>query len=265
MTFKEQMAGHLCKRLESLMPVDKPWCNILGRGFVILEDHMGTDLDIINAARKSFNDESLEFTDKDGKLLKYLFENKHTSPFEMVEFKFTVRAPIFVANQWMRHRTWSFNEVSRRYTSDDIDFWMPDGDSTFTNKRGVRKQSKSNKQSSVPIDVTKELDTNELKCLMVGWHHFMSAYEVAEDCYRKMIAMGMCREQARAVLPVGLMTDFVAKVDLHNLLHFLRLRLHPHAQVEIQDYALAILEMIEPIVPETIKLFRKSLDFEIEV
>lgn len=262
MTFKEQMAGHLSKHLVSLMPADKPWCNILGRGFVILEDHMGTDLDIINAARKSFNDESLEFTDKDGKLLKYLFENKHTSPFEMVEFKFTVRAPIFVANQWMRHRTWSFNEVSRRYTSDDIDFWMPSG-LRDNPKRGIRKQSKDNKQSSIPLGAI--ADEEELKLYFWGWGHFMRAYEEAEKHYRVMIEMGMCREQARAVLPVGLMTDFVAKVDLHNLLHFLRLRLHPHAQIEIQDYALAILEMIEPIVPETIKLFRKSLDFGIEV
>lgn len=209
---------------------------VLGNGYVNLIDSMGNDLRIVNAARKSFNKESNTFTDKDKKLLKYLWDNKHTTPFEMVEFTFEVKAPLFVVRQWQRHRTWSYNECSRRYTSEDLDFHYPDS---------LRKQSKSNKQSSEDafckeeiIEFQNEILKNTQECIFV---------------YNRLLEKGVCREQARMSLPQNMMVEMVAKVDLNNLLHFLNLRLHKHAQKEIQEYAKAIIELIRPIVPYTIK------------
>lgn len=219
------------------------WIPVLDGGYVALIDHMGTDIDIVNAARKSFNVESFLLDEKDKKLLKYLWKNRHTSPFEMVEFKFAVKAPLFVARQWMRHRTWSYNEVSRRYTSDRLDFYTPHTD-------WIRSQSKSNRQASEP-----ELDGG------IAFAASLSMMCVAQDlesAYYDLIDKGVAREQARAILPQSMYVEFVAKVNLWNLLHFLELRLDSHAQWEIQLYAEAILEMIENIVPETVKLFKES-------
>lgn len=217
---------------------------VLGNGYINLVDSMGDDLRIVNAARKSFGKQSGDFSPKDKKLLKYLWENKHTSPFEMVEFTFEVKAPLFVVRQWQRHRTWSYNEVSRRYTSEDLDFHVPDR---------IRTQSKDNKQSSDGF-------------LYESGSEFIrgAIEEHIENClslYNGLIREGCCREQARMVLPQNMMVEMVAKTDLSNLLHFLRLRLHKHAQWEIQEYAKAIVELIEPVVPETIKLFKKESEF----
>ena len=217
---------------------------VLGNGYVNLVDSMGDDLRIVNAARKSFGKQSGDFSPKDKKLLKYLWENKHTSPFEMVEFTFEVKAPLFVVRQWQRHRTWSYNEVSRRYTSEALDFYFPE---TW------RLQDEDNKQASSGEFNEAEaiLFNSQLDCLV-------------EEClnrYNWFIDLGVCREQARMVLPQNMMVEMVAKTDLSNLLHFLRLRLHKHAQWEIQEYAKAIVELIEPVVPETIKLFKKESEF----
>lgn len=214
---------------------------VLNNGYVELTDHMGDDLRIINAARKSFNKESLELGEKDAKLLKYLWDNNHTSPFEMVEFLFEVKAPLFVVRQWQRHRTWSYNEVSRRYTSEDLDFYFPEI---------WRKQSEDNRQSSK--DRLNEKDEG------IFLREFPMLVNECLYFYENMIENGVCREQARMVLPQNMMVKFVAKVDLKNLLDFLILRLHPHAQWEIQQYAKAIVELITPVVPETMKLFTES-------
>lgn len=202
---------------------------------------MGDDLRIVNAARKSFSQESKEFTSKDRKLLKYLWENKHTSPFEMVEFTFEVKAPLFVVRQWQRHRMWNYNEVSRRYTSEDIEFYIPEK---------FRIQDTDNKQASYG-----QLDKD------IEQYHIRSFNNIVEnllDYYWEMIGDGVCREQARMILPQNMMVEMVAKTDLHNLIHFIKLRLHPHAQWEIQEYARAIVDLIQPIVPETVKLFEEK-------
>ena len=211
---------------------------VLNNGYVNLVDSMGSDLTIVNAARKSFGKSSDKFTNRDRKLLKYLWDNKHTSPFEMVEFLFEVKAPLFVVRQWQRHRTWSYNEVSRRYTSEDLDFYYPEV---------WRKQDTDNKQASKgKFTWSKNNDlSHDLQDVV---------YRCYEDVYKHMIQNGVCREQARMVLPQNMMVEMVAKTDLHNLIHFLRLRLHKHAQWEIQEYARAIVKLIEPVVPETIKL-----------
>jgi len=112
---------------------------VLENGYINLIDVMGDDLRIVNAARKSFGSRTYSFGPKEKKLLKYLWDNQHTSPFEMVEFMFEVKAPLFVVRQWQRHRTWSYNEVSRRYTSDGLDFYVPEK---------IRTQAKDNKQAS---------------------------------------------------------------------------------------------------------------------
>jgi len=208
-----------------------------GQGYVNLIDYMGDDLAIVNAARKSLDIEKDIFDKNDIKLLKYLWDNKHTSPFEMVEFKFAVKCPLFIARQWMRHRTWSYNEVSRRYTNENVEFFVPEI---------LRKQSKDNKQASEGVHQDSIYWIDEMK----------DCNNTVIDLYNDLIGVGVCREQARGILPQNMMVDFYAKVDLHNLIGFLRLRDHPHAQWEMQEYARAIERLIAPIVPETMKLFR---------
>lgn len=213
---------------------------VLNNGYVELIDSMGDDLRIVNAARKSFGKKSQTFGISEKKLLEYLWKNNHTSPFEMVEFTFNVKAPLFVIRQWHRHRTWSYNEVSRRYTSGGLDFHFPDS---------WRFQSEDNKQSSHG-----EFEDN----LLIN-NVFSRSIEQAFTTYNFMVDQGVCREQARMVLPQNMMVEMVAKVDLSNLIKFLKLRNHEHAQWEIRQYAIAIEQLIEPIVPETMKLYRGEI------
>lgn len=215
-------------------------------GSINLIDSMGDDLRIVNAARKSFGKGSKTFTDKDRKLLRYLWENDHTSPFEMVEFMFEVEAPLFVVRQWQRHRTWSFNEVSRRYTSENIKFFYPN---QFVNTP-LRKQSNNNKQSSYG-EIEPELG-------LALESEISNLTKIAYKTYVDLLKYGVCREQARMILPQNMMVEFVAKVDLHNLLRFLKLRLHEHTQEEMREFAKKIVILIKPIVPETMKLFEEG-------
>jgi len=167
-----------------------------------------------------------------------LLVNRHTSPFEQVEFQFRVKCPIFVVRQWHRHRTWSYNEVSRRYTSEEMEFHIP---------TELRKQSKDNKQMSAGLIENPESMIENMRRLT----------EISNTTYELLLDYGVCREQARMILPQNMYTSFYAKVDLHNLLHFLELRNHPHAQEEIRLYAQAIEQLIEPIVPVTLKIWKE--------
>lgn len=210
---------------------------VLDKGFIELIAHMGDDNTVVSAARVSYLGES-KGLEQDAKLIKYLLKNKHTSPFEQVEFQFMVKCPLFVRSQWMRHRTWSYNEVSRRYTSDEIEFHVPSE---------IRLQSDDNKQMSAglmenPGLIIDAIKTSALMC-----------YEM----YEGMLRLGVAREQARMILPQSMYTKFYAKVDLHNLFHFLELRLHLHAQPEIRLYAQAIEELIKPIVPISYKTWKE--------
>jgi thymidylate synthase (FAD) len=223
---------------------------ILDHGYVALLDHMGTDIDIVNAARKSFNRESVVFDESDRKLLKYLWDKKHTSPYEMVEIKMAVMAPMFVARQWMRHRTFSISERSMRYTEDRLRFYVP-------NVEWLRSQSNSDRQASVDW-IAETMDDVQPRDNIVCRMNMIGNVNDCETTYRNLLKNGVCREQARMVLPQSLYTEFIAKVDLHNLLHFLELRLDKHAQWEIQQYAEAIVDMLEAIVPETMKLFKET-------
>ena len=221
---------------------------VLNHGYIGLVKSSGTDLDIVQAARVSYDAEwrpleEGELVQKDEKLLRYLLANKHTSPFEHVTFTFEVRAPIFVFRQWHRHRTWSFNEVSARYTELDMGYYIPA-------LQQITTQSTDNKQMRT--------DTMNPNADVIQ-------REIAQQCksafreYKRLMDMGCPRELARSVLPVASYSKMFATVDLHNLLHFLTLRLHAHSQYEIRVYAEAIVKLIEPIVPVTMKIFKEGL------
>jgi thymidylate synthase (FAD) len=215
---------------------------LLDHGHVRLVDHMGDDMSIVRSARVSYNAEARN-DGSDEKLIGYLMRNRHTSPFEAVTFTFDVKAPIFIFRQWHRHRTWSFNEVSARYTELPEEFYVPEVEQITT-------QHSSNKQ----------MRTTEQHPEAAFWQKAMRhACENAFRDYKALLEAGVPRELARSVLPVSTYSHMFATVDLHNLFHFLRLRLHEHAQYEIRVYAQAMLELIEPVVPTSVKFFRESL------
>lgn len=219
--------------------------NVLNHGFVRLVEHMGSDLSIVRNARVSYDAEwrSGEDEGKDAKLIDYLVKNRHTSPLESCVFTFEVKAPIFVFRQWHRHRTWSFNEVSARYSELPNEFYIPEISQITT-------QSTSNKQ----------MRTDELHPEADQIQEYI--HEICDEAhvvYRLLIAKGCPRELARGVLPVNTFSHMFATVDLHNLAHFLKLRLHSHSQYEIRVYAQAMLDLIEPLVPVTVGAIRKHI------
>jgi len=208
-----------------------------GQGWIGLIDHLGTESTIVNAARVSFGKLKTEMDERDVKLLEYLIANKHTSPLEHMVFTFSIHCPLFVRGQWHRHRTWSYNEISRRYTEVDMEFYTP---------VDLRRQAESDRQASVADPA---FEGGELKQAISA--HYQASFEL----YEKLLASGVCREQARGVLPQNMMVTFWGTVDLSNLLHFLELRDSEHAQYEIREYAAAIKQLIKPIVPNVAKYF----------
>jgi thymidylate synthase (FAD) len=208
-----------------------------GQGWVGLVETMGTETTIVNAARVSFGKFVDEMAPRDVELLRFLIEHRHTSPLEHVVFSFIVHCPLFVRSQWHRHRTWSYNEISRRYTDVDIEFYCP---------ARVRAQSPDNRQASVDdLDQSLQADARA---------RIEAMNEQSRVAYEELLEMGVCREQARGVLAQNLMTTFWATVDLSNLLHFVELRDHPGAQWEIQQYAHAIKDLVRPAVPHVAEI-----------
>lgn len=230
-----------CEVHVDLMPDATCTCqqiNVLDHGYVRLVDIMGSDLSISRAARVSYDAPARE---KDAGLINYLRKNKHTSPFEAVTLTFEVKAPIFVFRQWHRHRTWSYNEVSARYTTLPSEFYVPEPGQITT-------QSKDNKQmrSGVPNRYRREI-AELIDRLSVEAH----------DLYHALLNMECPRELARSVLPVNTYSKMFATVNLHNLFHFLNLRMHKHAQYEIMVFARAMLHLIEPHVPQAVAAFKE--------
>ena len=211
-----------------------------GQGWIGLIDHLGTESTIVNAARVSFGKIKTEMDERDVKLLEYLIANKHTSPLEHMVFTFSIHCPLFVRGQWHRHRTWSYNEISRRYTEVDMEFYTP---------AALRRQAASDRQASV---ADPEFDGTALQ-ESIRKHNLDSL-----ALYENLLAAGVCREQARGVLPQNMMVTFWGTVDLSNLLHFLDLRDSEHAQYEIREYAIAIKKLIKPIVPNVAAYFAKQ-------
>lgn len=172
------------------------------------------------------------------RLIRYLYRHRHTSPFEMAEAQFYLRMPIFVARQYVRHRTANLNEYSGRYSELSSDFYTPAAEV-------LQPQSKSNKQGREG-----ELET---AALMKASNILVSAQASAMDAYKELLDLGVAREIARIVTPVGTYTEMYWKCDVHNLLHLLKLRVDRHAQQEIRDFANAIYEMVKPFFPLTFK------------
>ena len=214
-----------------------------GIGSVQLINMMGTDRTAINSARVSFNkDEFLGFDDepldeKDEKLLSFLIRSGHTSVHEHSVLTFRITCPLYISKQIMRHRTFSYNEISRRYTSEKIEFFTPPH---------FRKQSKKNLQCSLDEGVD-----NQLKALDV----YETAIKQVREAYNQLLAMGVCREQARGILPNCTYTSFYMTGNLNNWIKFLKLRLDEHAQKEVQMVAEEIKNVIQEYFPLTMKHF----------
>lgn len=229
------------------------YSNSNSKGFVELVDSLGTDgLTPVNAARASYGKESTELTDRDRKLLNYCMREGHTSIFEHNAITFRFKVPLFVARQHMRHRTWSFNEISRRYTSVDIDFYCPDS---------FRVQHKSNHQASI-AESSINPTVNYLDGEFLGYETAASeavAFHVNHSVklYEDMIDNGVAREQARMVLPQNIYTTYWGTVNLNNLIKFINLRDHEGAQVEIQEMAKACRTIATALWPETMTLYNK--------
>lgn len=223
---------------------------VLDHGYVRLVDYMGSDLSIVRAARVSYNADwrAGDDTGSDSRLIRYLIKNGHTSPFEHVIFTFEVKAPIFVFRQWHRHRTWSFNEVSARYSELPEEFYTP-------RPEDIGVQSKNNKQAR---DLGADLSDEDYNQLLSEVAYYEKDCRRAFASYRWLLERGWPRELARCTLPLSTYSKMFATIDLHNLFHFLELRLHEHSQFEIRDYAEAILELVDDAVPVAIDAWREN-------
>ena len=210
-----------------------------GQGWVGLIDHLGSEATIVNAARVSFGKLKKEIDERDVTLLHYLIDNKHTSPLEHLVFTFSIHCPLFIRGQWHRHRTWSYNEISRRYTEVDLEFYTPPK---------LRRQAETNRQASVD---SPDFEDAALRKMIAEQN------ERSLALYNSLLEAGVCREQARGVLPQNMMVTFWGTVNLNNLLHFLELRDSEHAQWEIREYAKAIKKLIKPIIPNVASYFEK--------
>lgn len=216
-----------------------------GIGIVSLIDHMGDDARAVHAARVSFlRDEDLltsdgRLNDKDKKLAKFLLKHQHTSPFEHSSLSVRVKVPLFIRSQIMRHRTFSYNEVSRRYTDSCIEFHIP---------KELRQQSEKNLQCS-----TDEVVFNNDKLVNMMRDQADAAFRT----YQMFLDCGVCREQARAVLPQNMYTTFYMTGNLLNWIKFLRLRLDEHAQPEVQELGYAILQLMSEVFPDTVEILQE--------
>lgn len=219
---------------------------VLDHGFVRLVDHMGSDLSIVRSARVSYDAawRAGEDQGSDARLINYLWKNHHTTPFEAVTFTFEVKAPIFVFRQWHRHRTWTFNELSARYRELPEEFYVPAADK-------IGEQSTNNKQARVIAEGNGADRSGDIAA-------YKSTCESAFAEYRMLLENGWPRELARAVLPLSTYSHMFATVDLLNLMKFLTLRCHSHAQYEIRVYAEVMLNLVEPVAPVAISAWKST-------
>lgn len=212
---------------------------VLPSGYVGLIDFMGSDDRIVQAARVSYGKGTVKLRE-DRSLIRYLMRHKHTTPFEMVELAFIAKMPITVARQWIRHRTANVNEYSLRYSEATDEIYIPDTDRIL----GQGKRNRQGSEGSVDPEVKKKF-RNDL----------MNGAKRAYMAYQRAISGGIARETARQGLPVGTYTKWHWKIDLHNLFHFLELRLDPHAQWEIRQYAVPMFELARLVAPNACEAF----------
>lgn len=207
--------------------------SLLDHGLIRVIDYMGNDQSIVDAARISYGQGTTSKNDDKG-LINYLMRHHHTTPFEMCEIKLYIKCPIFVARQWMRHRTASINEYSARYSEVKDEMYIP-------KEEHVKGQHSTNKQmSDNPV-------SNQVSDYFIG--NLESSSKLQYNDYTDALDSGISRETARIGLPLNTYTEFVWKMDLHNLLHFLRLRIDSHAQYEIRVYADAIAGIVKSWCP----------------
>jgi len=227
-------------------------------GFIALLDAMPrlvpegktADFAIVQAARVSYGQGTKQVNEDRG-LIRYLLRHRHTTPFEMVEFKFHIAMPIFIARQWIRHRTANVNEYSGRYSIIPDRFYSPTADQ-------VRKQSAGNRQGGEErFSADKPDDARTAEQFLAYLHDA----EALHTRYLELAKEGVSRELARIGLPVNMYTEWYWKCDLHNILRFLSLRMDAHAQSEIRDYANGMYDLLAPIVPMTMEAWR---DYELE-
>lgn len=198
----------------------------------------GSDVDVVNAARVSYGKFVTQLDDRDKKLIKFLIEHKHTSPFEHNQLSYRIKAPIFVVRQWMRHRMNSYNEISYRYVKAPLEFYVPPH---------WRNQDPKNKQGSIG-----SFDDAVLL------QEYKNAIESSIKAYELLLEKGVCRELARGLLPLCTYTEFIFTCNLHSLMHFLKLRLHAGAQYEIREYAKGLLMLALPHFPESLSIWQQT-------
>jgi thymidylate synthase (FAD) len=232
------MARPVVAEADQLIGVRHP---VLAHGFVTLVDYMGNDAAIVQAARVSYGRGTKTVRD-DRALIRYLMRHRHTTPFEMVEFKFLVRLPIYVARQFVRHRTASINEYSARYSIVPDEYEVPDPEE-------VRQQSARNRQGRgdpLPAAVVDKFRADLERLSTEAYRDYTAALDA-----------GVARETARLLLPVAYYTQWYWKSNLHNLFHFLSLRLDPHAQEEIRLYAAEMAKIGRAVAPVAFEAFEE--------
>lgn len=216
---------------------------VLNEGLVQLVDHMGSDLSVVRNARVSYDAEwrAGENEGSDAKLIRFLMENGHNTPFEAPYVTFEIVAPIFVVRQWHRHRTQSYNELSARYKELGCEFFLPEVH-TITEQSTDNKQMRTDKPHPDAVQIRSMVEASNVAAIAT---------------YRQLLMMGCARELARSVLPVGVYTHMFASANLHNWMRFLKERLHEHAQFEIQVYAIEIAKILSELYPVTMNAFKE--------
>ncbi len=217
--------------------------SVLDKGFVRLVDYLGGDARIVQAARVSYG-EGTKTVREDAALIDYLLRHKHTSPFEQVILTFHLKMPIFVARQWIRHRTARLNEISGRYSVMKDEFYAPEPER-------VQKQSQANKQGSAD-EVPRGLQSQVVRTLQ-------NDQSTAYSHYQDLLDDEVSRELARINLPLSLYTEMYWQIDLSNLFHFLRLRMDSHAQYEIRVYGEVMAQMVKAVAPLAYEAFEEHI------
>lgn len=231
------MAHCYSQEAEEILDKEFP---VLNKGFVRLVDYLGNDSRIVQSARVSYGDGTKTVREDKG-LISYLLRNQHTSPFEQVVFTFHIKLPIFVARQMIRHRTARLNEISGRYSIMKDDFYIPQEDD-------VAFQSSNNKQGRSNETVPREIINKVITLLKEEQKSIYANYQ-------SLLSDEIARELARVNLPLSLYTEWYWQVDLHNLFHFLKLRMDNHAQKEIREYANVMFEIAKKVVPFACEAF----------
>ncbi|MDA3851995.1 MAG: FAD-dependent thymidylate synthase [Spirochaetaceae bacterium] len=235
------MAHCIVAEAEAVLDREFP---VLDKGFVRMVDYMGSDERIVQSARVSYGKGTKNYRQDKG-LIDYLLRNEHTSPFEQVVFTFHCKMPIFVARQWVRHRTARINEISGRYSVMPNEFYLPQNED-------ISFQSMDNKQGRSTEDVPQDVQKRVMDLLLQG-------QEESYEKYSELVENGLARELARINLPLSLYTEWYWQIDLKNLFHFLKLRMDAHAQMEIRVYAEEIHRLASLVCPMAFESFSQHI------